>query len=45
MSRHVRTMAEGKHHSDAKAAEAMALGIDLLPNQTLVGPYTKCAVY
>ncbi len=43
VSRHVRTMAEGKHHSAAKAAEAMALGIDLPPNQTLVGPYTKCA--
>lgn len=43
VSRHVRTMAAGKHHSAAKAAEAAALGIDLLPNQTLVGPYTKCA--
>lgn len=41
--RHVRTMAAGKHHSDAKAAEAAKLGIDLLPNQTLVDPYTKCA--
>lgn len=41
--RHVRTMAARKHHSAAKAAEASALGIDLLPNQTLVGPYTKSA--
>lgn len=43
VSRHIRTMTNGKHHSAAKAAEAAALGIDLLPNQTLVGPYTKCA--
>ena len=43
VSRHIRTMATGKHHSAAKAAEAATLGIDLLPNQTLVGPYTKCA--
>ena len=43
VSRHIRTMATGKHHSAAKAAEAAMLGIDLLPNQTLVGPYTKCA--
>ena len=41
--RHVRTMAVGKHHSDAKAAEATKLGIDRLPNQTLVDPYTKYA--
>ena len=41
--RHIRTMAAGKHHSAAKAAEAAKLGIDLLPNQTLVDPYTKCA--
>ena len=41
--RHIRTMAAGKHHSVAKAAEAAKLGIDLLPNQTLVDPYTKCA--
>lgn len=40
---HIRTMAAGKHHSAAKAAEAAKLGIDLLPNQTLVDPYTKCA--
>ena len=41
--RHIRTMAAGKHHSAEKAAEAAKLGIDLLPNQTLVDPYTKCA--
>ena len=41
--RHVRTMTEGWHHSAEKAAEAAALGIELLPNQTLVGPYTKGA--
>ena len=43
VSRHIRTMEIGRHHSAAKAAEAAALGIDLLPNQTLVAPYTKCA--
>ena len=43
VSRHIRTMAEGWHHSAEKAAEAAALGIELLPNQTLVGPYTKGA--
>ena len=41
--RHVRTMAEGWHHSPEKAAEAAELGIELLPNQTLVGPYIKGA--
>ena len=41
VSGHIRTMAEGWHHSAAKAAEAAALGIKLLPNQTLVNPYTK----
>ena len=43
VSRHIRTMAEGWHHSAEKSAEAAALGIELLPNQTLVGPYTKGA--
>lgn len=43
VSRHIRTLPEGKHHSAAKAAEAMSLGIELPPNQTIVGPYTKCA--
>lgn len=43
VSRHIRTMAEGWHHSAEKAVEAAALGIELLPNQTLVGPYTKGA--
>ena len=43
VSRHIRTMAVGRHHSAEKAAEAAALGIELLPNQTLVDPYTKYA--
>lgn len=43
VSRHIRTMAVGRHHSAEKAAEAATLGIDLLPNQTLVDTYTKCA--
>ena len=42
VSRHIRTMAVGKHHSAEKAAEAVALGIELLPNQTIVDPYAKC---
>ena len=41
VSQHIRTLSDGKHHSAAKAAEAAALGITLLPNQTLVNPYTK----
>lgn len=43
VSRHIRTMVAGRHHSAEKAAEAAALGIELLPNQTLVDPYTKYA--
>lgn len=43
VSRHIRTMAVGRHHSAEKAAQAAALGIELLPNQTLVDPYTKYA--
>ena len=43
VGRHIRTMAAGRHHSAEKAAEAAALGIELLPNQTLVDPYTKYA--
>lgn len=43
VSRHVRTMATGKHHSPEKAAEAATLGIKLLPNQTLVDAYKKYA--
>lgn len=38
---HIRTMPVGKHHSIKKAAEAAALGIVLLPNQTLVNSYPK----
>lgn len=40
---HIRTMAENKHHSAKKAEEAVALGITLLPNQTIVDHYTKNA--
>ena len=40
---HIRRLSGGKHHSAKKAAEAAALGISLLPNQTLVDTYTKCA--
>lgn len=43
VSRHIRTMAAGKHHSAEKAAEAAVLGISLLPNQTIVDSYTKHA--
>lgn len=41
VSRHIRTMADGRHHSVEKAAEAAALGIELLPNQTIVDTYAK----
>ena len=41
VSRHIRTMAVGRHHSVEKAAEAAALGIELLPNQTIVDTYAK----
>ncbi len=37
----VRTMREGFHHSAEKAAEAEILGIELLPNQTIVSSYVK----
>lgn len=40
---YVRTMSGGRHHSARKAAEAMAMGIELLPNQTLVDAYIKNA--
>ena len=40
---HIRTLTGGRVHSAEKAAEAEALGILLLPNQTLVDPYTKYA--
>lgn len=44
VSQHIRNLSGGRHHSIEKAAEAVALGIDLLPHQTLVDTYTKCAV-
>lgn len=40
---HIRNLSGGRHHSMEKAAEAAAMGIELLPNQTLVDPYTKYA--
>lgn len=43
VSQHIRNLSGGRHHSVEKAAEAAALGIDLLPNQTLVDTYTKYA--
>ena len=41
VSRHIRTMSADRHHSVEKAVEAATLGIELLPNQTLVDAYTK----
>lgn len=38
---HLRTLHEGQHHSLMKEAEAKALGIDLLPNQTIVDSYSR----
>lgn len=43
VSQHIRNLSGGRHHSSEKAAEAAVLGIDLLPHQTLVDTYTKCA--
>lgn len=43
VGQHIRNLSDGRHHSIEKAAEAAALGIDLLPHQTLVDTYTKCA--
>lgn len=42
VSQHIRNLSGGRHHSAEKAAEAAALGIPLLPNQTIVDTYTKC---
>lgn len=43
VSQHIRTMSIGRLHSAEKAAASAALGITLLPHQTLVNTYTKCA--
>lgn len=43
VSQHIRNLTGGRHHSVEKAAEAAMLGVDLLPHQTLVDTYTKCA--
>ena len=43
VNQHIRNLSGGRHHSAEKAAEAAALGIVLLPHQTIVDTYTKCA--
>lgn len=43
VSPHIRNLSDGRHHSAEKAAEAASLGISLLPNQTFVDGYMKCA--
>lgn len=43
VSQHIRNLSGGRHHSAEKAAEAVALGIDLAPHQTLVDTYKKYA--
>ncbi len=40
---HLRMLPANWHHSAEKAAEAAALGIELLPNQTIVDTYPKYA--
>ena len=40
---HIRNLPNGKHHSAEKAAQAVAMKVDLLPNQTFVDPYIKYA--
>ena len=41
VSAHIRNLPEGRHASPEKLAEAAALHIILLPNQTLVDTYVK----
>ena len=41
VEQHIRNLPEGRHHSAEKAAQAIILGIDLLPNQTIVNSHTK----
>lgn len=43
VNQHIRNLSGGRHHSLEKAAEAAALGIVLLPHQTIVDTYTKNA--
>lgn len=43
VNQHIRNLSGGRHHSAEKAAEATALGIVLLPHQTIVDTYTKYA--
>lgn len=43
VNRDIRNLSGGRHHSAEKAAEAATLGIVLLPHQTIVDTYTKCA--
>lgn len=38
---HLRNLHKGQHHSAEKGAEAIAYGIDLPPNQTIVDAYRK----
>ena len=40
---HIRELSGGRRHSHVKELEAAELGITLLPNQTIVDAYTKCA--
>lgn len=42
VNQHIRTLSGGRQHSAEKAAQAAAMGIALLPNETLVNSYTKC---
>ena len=41
VQQHIRTLSEGRHHSPEKALEAAAIGIVLLPNETLVNQHSK----
>lgn len=42
VGQHIRNLSGGRYHSAEKAAEAAAMGITLLPHQTIVDTYTKC---
>ena len=42
VSQHIRNLSGGRHHSVEKAAEAAALGIDLLPHLNHIDTHTNC---
>lgn len=43
VKQHIRKLSGDRRHSHVKELEAAELGITLMPNQTIVDAYTKCA--